>query len=75
VTVLTQRDLDAIRDTLTGRDPAAEVAVLRRQLAEAHAVLDALARCGDGPLYSEAARRLLAAHGHPSWSAKEQPRA
>jgi hypothetical protein len=36
-------------------------------------VLDALARCGDGPLYSEAARRLLAAHGHPSWSPKEQP--
>jgi hypothetical protein len=73
--VLTRRDLDAIAERLTGRDPAAEVAVLRQQLAEAHAVLDALAHCGDGPLHSEAARRLLAAHGVPGWSPKEESRA
>jgi hypothetical protein len=71
--VLTRRDLDAIAERLTGLDPAAEVAALRRQLAEAHAVLDALARFGDGPLYSGAARRLLAAHGVPGWSPKEEP--
>jgi hypothetical protein len=73
--VLTRADLDAIEARLTGRDPAAELALLRGRLAEAHLVLDSLARepggqaCG--PLVL-AARALLAAHGRPPWG-KEGP--
>lgn len=70
--MLTRRDLDAIRDTLTGRDPAAEMALLRGRLEEAHLVLDALAREPDGRL-PLAARALLRQHGHPAW-AKEESR-
>jgi hypothetical protein len=72
--VLTKSDLDAIEARLTGRDPAAEVALLRDQLAECWALLDVVARQDVVDTLARAARALLRAHGRPPW-AKEEPRA
>jgi hypothetical protein len=70
--VLTRRDLDQIAERLgvsAGR--SIEAALLRERLGEAHLILDALAREPEGqpcgPL-AVAARAILKAHGHPSWS-------
>lgn len=69
--MLTRRDLDAIAERLTGRDPAADLVLLRGRLVECYLVLDVLAREPDGrpcgPL-AVAARALLRHHGCPSWS-------
>jgi hypothetical protein len=78
--VLTRRDLDMIAERLgvPAGFAVLDAAFLRERLGEAHLILDALAREPDGrpagPL-ALAARALLRQHGHPSWSAKEAPRA
>jgi hypothetical protein len=71
--VLTRRDLDQIAERLGASvGPTVLVdALLRQRLAEAHAALDVLARepAGSAPdVLVLAARRLLAAHGHPGWT-------
>jgi hypothetical protein len=70
--MLTRADLDAIEARLTGRDPAAELALLRVRLAECYAVIDAAARLHCPCTVREAARLLLSAHGRPPWSSPEE---
>jgi hypothetical protein len=70
--MLTRADLDAIEARLTGRDPAAELALLRARLAECYAVIDAAARLHCPCTVREAARLLLTAHGRPPWSSPKE---
>jgi hypothetical protein len=71
--VLTRRDLDQIAERLgvPAGFAVLDAALFREQLGECHNLLDALAREPEGqpcgPL-AVAARAILKAHGHPSWS-------
>jgi hypothetical protein len=69
VSVLTRRDLDQIAERLgVPAGPALPgPALLRERLAEAHAVLDAVARQDVAPTLALAARQLLRSHGRPPW--------